>query len=103
MSNALYKSYIKQGKIKEKAGPLKSKCGIWQASSNGAGYPQARINGELYVLHTLMLETKLDRKIKKGMVCGHKCDNQMCLNPTHLEEISVSQNLKDAHNRGLIK
>lgn len=33
---------------------------------------------------------------------GHRCDRKGCINPHHLENITMSQNLKDAYDRGLI-
>lgn len=41
--------------------------------------------------------------IPHGMVVMHKCDNKICTNPDHLELGTNSQNVSDAHARGLCK
>ncbi len=41
--------------------------------------------------------------IPDGMVIRHRCDNKICTNPEHLEAGTSQQNIKDAHERGLVK
>ena len=98
MSRSLLNSFIKNNKVKQKGD-----CYIWQLSCNGAGYPQGRIGGELVQgIHRVMLEAKTGKKIKKGNVCAHKCNNKKCLNPSHLTEKTVSENTQQAYDDKLM-
>ena len=44
--------------------------------------------------------------IKNGYwpdVCRHKCDNRLCVNPSHLENGTYLDNIQDAVKRGRVK
>lgn len=42
-------------------------------------------------------------EIPKGMCVMHRCDNKQCSNPEHLELGTNLQNVRDAHERGLVE
>jgi len=42
-------------------------------------------------------------EIPKGMCVMHRCDNKQCTNPDHLELGTNLQNVRDAHERGLVE
>jgi len=38
--------------------------------------------------------------IPDGLVVGHVCNNRKCVNPEHLELVTMGENLKHAHDSG---
>lgn len=63
----------------------------------------SKAHGRNFGLHRIVLAEKLgvDVAEMKG-VAMHSCDNKRCINPEHLQLGTQSQNVLDAHSRGLV-
>jgi hypothetical protein len=72
-------------------------CWLWTASTNIQGYGKIGIGyrGQGFVAaHRLSWEIH-NGPIPKGMCVLHKCDNPLCVNPSHLWLGTNTDNLKD--------
>lgn len=69
-----------------------SGCWLWDGAVNKAGYGRFTIkSGETVYAHRFSYEIYV-AKITYGLVIDHTCNNQSCVNPGHLEEVSRKEN-----------
>jgi hypothetical protein len=78
-----------------------SGCWEWIRTRNREGYGHFAYNYQTIRAHRWSYERAYG-PVPDGLVVGHKCDNKPCVNPDHLEAITVQQNTQDAHDRGLV-
>lgn len=69
----------------------KSSCWTFTGSLNNRGYGQVRFGGRLVLAHRLAYE-ELIGPIPDGLVLDHLCRNRACVNPAHLEPVSMRVN-----------
>lgn len=72
-------------------------CTLWVGSQRN-GYGAIKIAGKVFGAHCVAFVIA-GGVIPDGYVVGHKCDVKLCVNPEHLEAITVQQNNRDAHAR----
>lgn len=70
-------------------------CWEWKTGKDKDGY--GKFNGG--ISHRYSWELCNKRRIPKGMLVLHKCDNPGCVNPRHLYVGTRSDNMKDMMNR----
>jgi hypothetical protein len=70
-----------------------SGCWIWKAARTGAGYGSFRLDGRMQTAHRVAYE-QVKGPIPEGMVLDHLCRNRACVNPDHLEVVSVGENTR---------
>ena len=79
----------------DKAGPvhprLQTKCWLWQGPLDGEGYGNLHIGGKHKRVHRLVYEL-LVGPIPKGLVIDHLCQIRHCVNPKHLEAVTIAEN-----------
>jgi hypothetical protein len=78
-------------------------CWIWLGGRAGATDRPCVWNPWLQqsvYVSRMLLSIALDRTLRPGKLAGHRCDNGLCVNPLHLEEVTHSKNLADAYKRG---
>ena len=72
-------------------------CWEWEGATFGHGYGHFQFRGKTHPAHRVIW------KVKNGTwpapQCLHKCDNPACVNPNHLYEGDVSDNLQDTWDR----
>lgn len=66
-------------------------CWLWTGAKNGAGYGQISIEGRSTLVHRFSFEMHVG-PIQQGMVLDHLCRTPACVNPAHLEEVTVKEN-----------
>ena len=70
----------------------KSKCWKSRLGVNNYGYTQITINHKGKMVHRLMYQMLIG-KIPKGLTLDHLCRNRWCVNPYHLEIVTIKENV----------
>lgn len=66
-------------------------CWIWSGAITSAGYGNVKRGGRNFKAHRL-LWTILRGKLRARLVLDHLCRNRRCVNPYHLEPVTVREN-----------
>ena len=74
-------------------------CWNWTGSRKPQGYGQFNISGVPRYAHRVSYELAFGR-IPAGALIRHKCDNPLCVRPSHLEPGDQKQNMHDMISRG---
>lgn len=75
-------------------------CWLWTAGTDELGYGKFTISRLSIAAHRLSFALANGRWPSSSMVVLHSCDNPSCVNPDHLKEGDLSQNLTEAYARG---
>jgi len=85
------------------------KCWLWQGATNGRYGIAVKSRQELKLgekrriyAHRAAWELT-NGKIPEGMFVCHKCDNPLCVNPSHLFLGTPTDNMRDCVNKGRLK
>ena len=70
-----------------------SGCYEWVASKRRLGYGQVRHNGTSRIAHVVAY-LELVGPVPEGKVLDHICRNPPCVNPDHLEPVSIGENTR---------
>ena len=68
------------------------KCKEWTVVKDKDGYGFVKIKGKQLRAHRVALEIKIGRKLKKGEMAMHLCNNPPCIESSHLITGTVSDN-----------
>lgn len=66
-------------------------CWEWIGYRDRDGYGVANVAGQRYRAHRVFFESFVSR-LDPGLVIDHLCRNAACVNPMHLEEVTIATN-----------
>lgn len=69
-------------------------CLLWTGAQMHRGYGKLRVDGILYAAHRAVFMVSRKRAIGDGLHIGHCCNNPTCVEPTHLGEVTRSENMQ---------
>lgn len=75
----------------------------WKWAWKTKGYPIVYTDSKRGKMAYRISYTLFKGEIPKGKCVMHRCDNKQCTNPDHLELGTHIQNVRDAHERGLVE
>lgn len=71
----------------------KTGCWVWFGTRNRKGYGCLSYQRKYYAAHRLSYELEKG-KIPQGLQIDHLCKNKSCVNPTHLEAVTLFENIR---------
>jgi hypothetical protein len=75
-------------------------CWVWQRSMMGHGYGRLKRAGKWVSAHRFYYEQHVG-PIGPGLTIDHLCRNRACVNPEHLEPVTLAENQRRAGLRKL--
>jgi hypothetical protein len=69
-------------------------CWEWTGSRDGKGYGQIVIQYKHYGVHRLAAWIYKNYDLKSLLEQAHLCENPICFNPEHLDEMTHAQNMQ---------
>lgn len=80
---------------------FQEECWIWTKYKTKKGYGRFSPNmGENYAAHRVSYMTYVDPDLPPypEMTLNHTCENRACVNPDHLEPMTIGDNARDGSN-----
>ena len=67
-------------------------CWLWKAGSSNRGYGKFWADGNTWSAYRWLYQAVIG-KVPKGLTLDHICRTRLCVNPAHLEIVSVKENV----------
>lgn len=80
-----------------------NECWIWLGAKDSSGYGQISNNHKRVGAHRIAWEIANSRKLYDDEVIDHLCRNPSCVNPAHLEAVSMKENTARGNHLLVIK
>ena len=73
-------------------------CWNWTACCKPAGYGQFRYKSQMVFAHRYSYSVFVGNLIE-GLTLDHLCSNRKCVNPEHLEQVTIGENVRRARRK----
>ena len=73
-------------------------CWIWQGYTDRKGYGQIKIDGQAFWAHRVAY-AEFRGTIPDGLTIHHTCGTPGCINPDHLELMTLQENSAESQRR----
>lgn len=70
-----------------------SGCWHWHGEVTRNGYGRVKWGGKRYLTYRLIYEM-IKGPVPEGLQLDHLCRNRLCVNPEHLEPVTISENIR---------
>jgi hypothetical protein len=74
-------------------------CWPFTGKVNNKGRPYFTCDGKKHLVYRLVYELVKGEGALKDVIARHKCDNEICCNPNHIEKGDHQQNMNDMKER----
>jgi len=71
-------------------------CWLWDASQSN-GYGVIKVSGKYRPAHRISYEME-HGEVEPGLVMDHLCRVPLCVNPAHLEPVTIGENVRRGDN-----
>ncbi len=78
-----------------------SGCWVYTGAKHNQGYGLISIGNNMKLAHRVSYEAFVS-KIPNGLTIDHLCKNRRCINPEHLEPVTMIENLRRGNGVGVI-
>jgi len=75
----------------EKVSQNGTSCWTWKGYINGSGYGHFRMSGQIHYAHRVSYAL-FNNGLPDGLTVDHQCGNSKCVNPAHLQGVSIEEN-----------
>lgn len=75
-------------------------CWIWTGGITSHGYGSVKLCSWPFYAHRLSFEMAHGSRIADGQTLDHLCRNRLCVNPEHLEPVSIGENVLRGETHG---
>ena len=79
-----------------------SGCWIWTGASMKNGYGMFHVHRKCVTAHRFIYMRSRKVSVPSSMDVCHKCDNRLCVRPSHLYVGTRKVNMEDAKNKGRV-
>lgn len=71
-------------------------CWVWLGTLDMDGYGRFSVRGRDLRAHRVAYELKVKHPIPDDLVIDHLCRNRQCVNPAHMEPVTIGENTRRA-------
>ena len=74
-------------------------CWIWKGGKFSGGYGRTKFQGKTWTIHRLIYEIFAGPVLNESL--DHTCKEKLCVNPMHLEPVSLRENIRRGGKDGI--